>query len=95
MPHQTFACDNIQAIYCMNLHQNIKETLSTFIQPDNDTQTVLNHILDSITGEIIIKHVKGHQDSQKPGIRNGKKKKLSWEAKLNIQADLLATLAKL
>eukprot|EP00957_Ditylum_brightwellii_P121346 9253954-Ditylum_brightwellii.AAC.1 len=73
----------------------MKETTSTFTQQDYDTQMVLNQMLDSSTGEITIKHIKGHQDLPKPGIRTGKRKKLSWETKLNIHANLLVTLAKL
>eukprot|EP00957_Ditylum_brightwellii_P118125 9008889-Ditylum_brightwellii.AAC.2 len=54
------------------------------VQPDFDVQLQIKHILIKTGQAWPLQHVRGHQSSPD----------LSWEAKLNIIADMLATEAQ-
>eukprot|EP00957_Ditylum_brightwellii_P169531 12902699-Ditylum_brightwellii.AAC.1 len=94
---QTYYCDNITVINC------IKEIKATKISPTThnlakyDVQLTLNALLKDLPGEIQPYNIKGNQDSNQGStqtlpLRIHKKKQLSWEPKLIVRADAIATM---
>jgi hypothetical protein len=85
----TLYCDNRSLVERLQRHTTTPMTLKEFTAPDVDVELqILQEIslMKEQTINITFHHVKGHQDSTKP------MEELSTEAKLNIEADRLASL---
>jgi hypothetical protein len=81
-------CDNEAVVNTINKFINGIPTLRNYYSPDFDVVDRIIQIRKKLTKlnnnlELQIKHVKGHQNMNDP--------KLTYQAKLNIQADKLAT----
>ena len=87
---QRYYCDNITLIKRLKSDTTIKPYPSQFIQADYDAHMALQFAIKEIPGDLIITHVKGHQDRKLPTLRT-----LTWQAQLNVIADDLATQAKM
>ena len=87
--HLHHFCDNITITKRMNsfLHYGEWYTNQT-LRPHMDIQLQINETLKELNVQYSSAHVKGHQD------RTNTLSSLTWEARLNIRADSLATTAK-
>ena len=89
-------CDNMSVVQRIHwAEQRSIRSPSECIQPDADVQLQIEALYQEMGDVIKTHHVKGHQDDKGPGADKDdtgeRLKKLSWEARLNIQADKLAT----
>eukprot|EP00957_Ditylum_brightwellii_P199246 15188077-Ditylum_brightwellii.AAC.1 len=81
--------DNKDIVSRMNwYHARCLKTLVNCMITDHDVQAQTEEIYDEMHLDIISQWVKGHQDKDNP------QGKLSWQAKLNVQAEKLAVKAR-
>eukprot|EP00957_Ditylum_brightwellii_P039048 2951196-Ditylum_brightwellii.AAC.1 len=86
---QKYYCDNSTLIRRLKYDQTEPHYPSQNTQADYDAHMTLQKIMQELTGEMEIIHVKGHQDNKKK-----ETPRLTWQAQLSIIVDSLATRAK-